>query len=365
MTTVDRYLIRTFLGSYIILLLVGIALYVFSDVIVNLDEYTGEPNATALSALLKIADYHGYKLPLYFYQLGGVMMAVAASFTCAMLLRNNELTPLVAAGVPLQRLAVPILLCAVGLAAVWVVNSEVVMPALATQIAREYGDYHAANHQVRVLCVRDDRHAILKAQELHAQQGVLKGVYIIEPDAQGRPTGLIRADSAYYNDARHTWELERGSRLVLEAQPERPELGQPTRWEALDEYPFRLTPAQIQLRQSSQWAELMSFRQMNRLLETQNLPNLPAIARTRDVRFYQPLLMWIMILLAIPFFLTREPANVLVAGGKALLLAGGCFAFTFLAQSTSTESALARLAPAVPVFIFGPIAILHLANAKT
>ena len=143
------------------------------------------------------------------------------------------------------------------------------------------------------------------------------------------------------------------------------ELGQSIQWEPLSEYAYGLSPEQILLRQSSQWAELMSIRQMNALLQTRNLPNLPAIAKARDIRFTQPLLMWILMLLAMPFFLTREPGNVLVAGGKALLLTGLCFGFMFMAHSLSGDATTARVATALPVLVFGPVAVLHFANVKT
>lgn len=364
MTTIDRHVVKTFLSSYIMLLLVGIGLYVFLTVLFNLDEFTEEPGLTAVGVLLKIADYHGYKLPLYFHQLGGVTMAFAAAFTLAMMLRNNELTPLVAAGVPLQRLSVPILLCSIGLMAAWLVNSEVILPACATKIARHYDDL-TDQRSVSVRCVRDDHNAILSASELHSRPGWLRGVYVIEPDAQGVPATLIMADEAVYQPERHTWELRRGTRLVMGAAFDDRELGSGLRREPLDEYPFTLSPPEIQLRQSAQWAELMSIRQMNTLLQSRNLPNLPAVARARDIRFTQPLLIWILMVLAMPYFLTREPANVLVAGGKALLLCGVCFGFTFLAHQTSSEVRWSQLATALPVLVFGPVAVLHMANAKT
>lgn len=363
MTTIDRYIARTFLSSYVILLLVGIGLYVFSDIVVNLDEYT-EQGLSPMSAIQKMADYHGYRLPLYFQQLGGVMMAVAAGFTFALLLRNNELTPLVASGVPLQRLLVPVMLCSLGLVALWLVNSEVLIPRFATQIARRLGDLDDVGSRA-VRCVRDDRNAVLLADELHAKQGFLKGVYIIEPDAERRPQRLIRADVARYDAERRTWMLERGTRLAMSGAFESGELGGPIRWEPIGEYKFSLGPDQILLRQSSQWSDLMSIRQMNRLLQARNLPNLPAVARSRDVRFMQPLIIWILILLATPFFLTRQPQNVLAAGGKSLLLTGACFGFTFLAHSLPTDAEYARLAAALPVLAFGPVAVLYAANLKT
>ena len=68
MSTIDRYLARTFVGSYALLLLVGIGLYVFSDVLVNLDEFTKDRTLSAGAVLLKMLDYYGYNVPLYYQQ---------------------------------------------------------------------------------------------------------------------------------------------------------------------------------------------------------------------------------------------------------------------------------------------------------
>lgn len=364
MLTVDRHITATFLSSYVLLLVLGIGLYIFGDLLFNLDEFTENRALSAAAVLRNMVDYYGCNLPLYYQQLGGVTLAIAAAFTFAIMLRNNELTALVAAGVPLQRLAVPVLVAAAGLVAAWMANSELVVPRLAPRIAREHDDL-ADTRTIEVHCVRDDRNAILSAAELYAQRGLLRGVYIIVPDEQRRPAQLIRADAATYDARRRTWVLERGARLTMGPAFADEGLGAAIAWEPVGEYPFGLAPAQILLRQSSQWAELMSIRQMNLLRESQNLPNLPAVARSQHIRFTQPLLAFILLLLAVPFFLTREPANVLVAGSKAVLLAGGCFAFTFVAHSIPTEAHTALLTAALPVLVFGPVAVLHIANVRT
>jgi len=364
MLTVDRYVASTFLGSYAILLLVSIGLYVFSDILVNLDEFTEDRTLPAMQVLAHMAEYYGFKVPLYYHQLGAVLLTVAAGFTFAMMMKNNELTPLVAAGVPLQRLAVPVFVCSVVLVGLWLANGELLLPRWADRIVRTPDDL-GLPRQVPVHCVRDDRNAILIASELHTRAGLLRGVYIIEPDDHGAPHHLIRADAASYDAQRRTWLLDRGARQLMGAAFDPQELGHAIQWQPLGEYPFGLSPEQILLRQSSQWAELMSFRQMNALLASRNLPNLPSVAKARDIRFTQPLLAWIMMFLALPFFLTREPGNVLVAGGKALLLTGLCFILAFMAHSVSGDVYTARLATAVPVLVFGPLAVLHFANVKT
>lgn len=364
MTTIDRYIVKTYLSSYFILLLIFTSLFIFGDVLFNLDEFFENRALSVSEVMMNMVDYYGYNLPRYYHQLGGIAMAIAAGFTFAVMLKNNELTPLVAAGVPLQRLAAPVLVCAVVLTSLWMANSELVIPPLAHKIARHHDDL-ADTRQAAVHCVRDENNAILSAGEIHPSQGWLKDVSIIEPDENRAPRYLIRADAARYDAQRQTWVLDRGARQVMGGAFGSDELGRAIVWEPLDEYPFSLSPEQILLRQSSQWAELMSIRQMNRLLQTRNLPNLLSIARARDIRFTQPLLAWTLVMLAIPFFLTREPGNVLVAGGKALLLCGACFGFTFLSHSIEVGAVSARLATALPVLVFGPVAVLHLANVKT
>jgi hypothetical protein len=238
------------------------------------------------------------------------------------------------------------------------------LPRLADKIARHHDDLSGTRVSA-VDCVRDDRNAILSASELRAQPGWLKNVYVVEPPSPTTPGSLINADAAYYDPQRHTWRLERGARLLLGGVFAGGELGAPLQRQPLAEYAFTLTPEQILLRQSAQWAGLMSIRQMNALLQGGRLPNKPAVAKSRDIRFVQPLLSWILMILVVPFFLTREPANVLVAGGKALLLGGLCFGFTFVAHSIPVEASYMRLATALPVLIFGPIAVLHMASVRT
>jgi lipopolysaccharide export LptBFGC system permease protein LptF len=362
MRTIDRYIASTFASSYLIVLLVFVGLYIFADLVANLDEFTGDRSLGAGQMLLNIADYYGHNLPLYYQQLGGIAIALAASFTFAMMMKNNELIAIAASGVPLRRLAAPVLGCSVVLVVAWMANGELLVPRFAQKIARERGEVGRAG-TAEIKCVRDDNNAILVARELDARDGRLHNLYIVEPVGEDGRRHVIAADAARYDRRRGVWRLDRGRIQVLEADRESG-LGTTMRWAPLAEYRFTLSPQEIRLRQSSQWAELTNVAQMNELLHTQHLPNLPAVEKARDVRFTQPLMAWIFTLLAVPFFLTREPGDVVVAGGKALLLSGLCFVFTFLMHNMSAGD-YTNLAIWAPVLLFGPIGVVHLANAKT
>ena len=364
MTTIDRYVARTFLSGYLILMLVGIGLYTLTDLLVNIDEFTEDDSLSVAQVLWFMGDYYLSNLPLYYSQLGGPLMAIAAAFTLGMMLRNNELTVLAAAGMPLQRLAVPILACSVVLAGVWMANRELLLPKLAHKISR--GHEEAVAQSTRgVYCARDNNNAILTAVGFHPREGRLESVYIIEPDADGRPRHLIKADFAIYDPQLESWMLERGVRIKMHEPLGIRELGPSIRPDYIDEFPYTLTPEELVLRRDSQWADLLSLRQLNALLKSRNLANRPAVVMSLHTRLTQPLLQWILLLLAIPFFLTREPSNVMAAGGKALLLGGVFFLVTFVAQGVVKEEAYAALIAWIPILAFGPLAVLLLANART
>jgi len=364
MTVIDRYIVRTFVVGYLILVGVGVGMYVLIDLLINLDDFLEDRTLTGLQVLGLMFDFYGHNLPLYYAQLGGPMMAVAAAFTLGRMLKNNELTALVAAGMPLQRLVVPLLLSSFGLTALWMANRECVMPAFAAQIARRHEDASGAR-PLGVYCARDEHRAILTALQVFPREGLLRRVFIFEPPVEGKPTHLLEADEARWDAARRTWRLERGRRILMGEATDGPGVGQAIRYEPVDEYAFGLGPEELALRRGSQWADLLSLRQLNQLMRSHSLPNLATIDMARHIRLTHPLLQWLLLLLAVPFFLTCQPANVLAAGGRALLLTGSFYLILFVAHSAVQEGTKAAIIAWIPLLIFGPIAAVQLSNIRT
>jgi len=364
MSIIDRYVARTFLSGYVILMLVGIGLYLLTDLLVNIDEFTEDDTLPPFQVLRLMADYYLCNLPLYYSQLGGPLMAIAAAFTLGTMLRNNELTALVGAGMPLQRLTVPLMACSVLLVAVWMANRELLLPELAHKIARKHDDV-ISQRTSGVHCARDNNNAILTAVSFVPSESRLEKVFIVEPDTEGQPRHLIEADYATYNYERRVWELERGTRVTMYDPLATRGLDASVEPQYVDEYPFTLTPEELVLRRNSQWADLLSLRELNALLQSRNLANRPSIDMSRHVRLTQPLLQWVLLLLALPFFLVRAPTNVMAAGGRALLLSGAFFLVAFVAHGVVKEEAHAALIAWIPILVFGPLAVVQLANVKT
>src|SRR4029077_2687117 len=119
-------LIRSFVKSYAICLISLLTLYVVVDLFTNLDDYTD--NHQSLRAVLEhIGLYYGYQVTKIFNSLSEVIVLLAATFTVALIQRNNELLPLLSAGVPTRRVVCPILAGACFMLALSAANQELVI----------------------------------------------------------------------------------------------------------------------------------------------------------------------------------------------------------------------------------------------
>lgn len=361
--TIDRYIIKVFFNGFIILTAVGIGMYVLGDLLFNGDEFTGDGEIPTLQVLTSIIDYYFFNLPLYFSQLAPPMMAISASFTLGLLMRNNETTALVASGMPLQRLVIPIALCAAILLPTIVFNREIIIPRIAGKVARQRNDATGVRTQA-ARCIRDESGAVLTARKLDAKDGRIEGVYVIEPAAADGSISVVQADEANWDDGLAEWLLTRGVRKTFTA----PSNGGNSRIETapVELLPMKLSPSEMTLRKSSEWSDLLSTRQLRRLARGRAVPNRSTIKQTLFLRFSEPLNHLILLALAVPAFLSRERKNVITAGGTAVLWTGLFYACSFVARELiGGDIQSAQIAAGLPIVIFGPLALVLLLNVKT
>src|SRR4051812_23358047 len=118
MKIIDRYVLVAFIKNYLITVMVLIGLYVALDMVFQFDELSENVGGTSgFSAFLTVAsaigDYYFWQCFLIFAHLAGIIPLVAASFTLFRLTRNNELTAIMAAGIPMLRVCMPIVVASV------------------------------------------------------------------------------------------------------------------------------------------------------------------------------------------------------------------------------------------------------------
>ena len=180
MKILDRYILIAFLKNYLISLMVLIGLYVVLDMVFNFDELAeyrdhleaGGGVAGVLELLRVIGDYYFYQCFRIFTHLSGIIPIVAAAFTLIRFTRFNELTAQLAAGVPLLRTAMPIVVAAMILNGLLIVDQEFIIPRIIPKLTRSHDKLHVSGGRTfPIHAMQDDANGLLNAGRFHWATG--------------------------------------------------------------------------------------------------------------------------------------------------------------------------------------------------
>ncbi len=99
MGTIDRYVLRLYVKVLVICFLSLTGLFIIIDAFNNLDELLalGEKQGSLVAVL---GEYYGARALAFFDRTSALMALVAATFAVTSMQRTNELSALLAAGIP-------------------------------------------------------------------------------------------------------------------------------------------------------------------------------------------------------------------------------------------------------------------------
>jgi lipopolysaccharide export system permease protein len=381
MRILDRYILGMFLKNYLISFMVLVGLYVVLDMVFNFDDLVVVHGQTAagsvvstLALVRNLASFYMHQVFLFFVHLSGIIPVVAAAFTLVRLSRFNELTAILAAGVPLLRVALPIILAAVALNVLVIIDQEVIIPSISHQLIRRHSDLASEGGSAYpISALQDENRAILNAG-LYLPPDGRRPARIEELDVTFRDERFdavshLTARTATWDPHNQRWNLAHGQIVHGLQQGQRISDPQPV---AI--YQSNITPHEIALYRRGSTVQLLSTAQINELLEREQLYGRINLLRMKHARFTQPLANVMLLLLAIPAVLTREPSRLKVAAAQCLLLVGLAMGSMFVAHQIAgtpptTSPALREAWPALmawmPILIFGPIAVWLLDRIRT
>lgn len=383
MKILDRYVLSTFLKNYLISMMVLIGLYVVLDMVFNFDELaevqSKQSAAGPLSIfnLLKsIADYYFFQSFKIFVHLSGIIPIVAAAFTLIRFSRFNELTASLAAGVPLLRTAMPIIIAGIILNVLLMVDQELVIPGMIPKLTRKHDEIQQAGARafpIKAMQAESEdadgrrTFGLLNAARYHPPydraQAWMEQVDIVEIDENFMPLSHIIADRADWDPFTREWKLKSGRRITG-LKPQEMTTGETP----CPFYRSSITPDEVALYQSGEYVELLPMSRIKMLLERPKSYGTIALQRVKHSRFIQPLLNVVLLLLAVPCLLSREPGKVKQGIFTCVLVSGACLATIFityqLAGTPPGGAAWADRWPAImswaPLLIFGPVAVILL-----
>lgn len=369
MKLIDRYIIKSFVINYLLALCVMIGMYILLDIIVNFDLFTrglAYKNASALTTFLglmhEIISYYLYRSLVIFQMVSGVIPVIAAGFTMVRMTRNRELTALLASGVSLYRVAVPIIVCAVFFALLVVVDQEVLMPHCVDKLLRKHGQLTASILRDRaVYFLPESDHSLILASRYDPKTKTLWNVRIIERSPGGSPIGRIMAKKAVWKShigegpVHGAWLMSDVVDINDRNAANPGETPIPVRHEL---YYTPLNPGQLNLIFQKKAVDYLSTSQISKLMLYSPPATRIALAKIMYTRFSQIIMNIIMLLLGIPFLLTREPNKLVSNMFWCSLISGVCFITTFVFFQLAGSGLSPLVGAAMPVIIFGPIAVI-------
>lgn len=398
MPTLHRYIARLYLTNILILMVVLFGFIVTVDVFINLGRFTRAAAATAQAAeqggllhqilltAVGVVRLWAPRLLQLFSYLNGVILVVAAGFTCAQLVRHRELVAVLASGVSLHRIARPFLLVALGMTAVQALDQELLVPKVAPLLARDAGDsFKDEVDPFRLRMTPDAEGRLFHAARFENETGALVGPVIWERSAAPGPGGeageaparevtrVITADRATWDG--RGWALENGRAWppAAFASPTRgrdagADAGSPAlRSEPLERIDSQLDPMTIRVRALSAYGESLSLTQLGQVAASGALPE-PARERVDRLRWGR-VAGWlgnlVTLFAVLPLFLLRNPASMVSASLKAVPLVAAGLAASAAGAGVALPGLPIWLGAFVPCLLLVPVAIALFTGMRT
>jgi lipopolysaccharide export LptBFGC system permease protein LptF len=380
MNLLDRYIARQYLQNILALFVLLFAIIIVIDFSLNFDEYIRTADnmhkaahtsqsglANGMTALYLVFDLWWPRLFLLYNFLLGLILVGAMGFTCAQMNRHREFVAILAGGISLHRVAHPILIVAVALTALAAVNRELIIPQLAPLLTREKGEAgtRAMGYTRQPLCA-DSRGRLFYAGKVDLDTGSIDGLWVWERDAQGLMTRRITADHAVWQDGR--WLLTNG---IAESRQASDQTTTTRKLDPIATFETDLDPTSLRLRRFEGYSNNLSTKQLTELIgnyDSQPQPPVSRVDRLERIRFGRiaTLLSSVLILLlCLPFYLRREPGNLLLQSIMCAPVTLTSFVAAFVGASAAIPGLPPQISVFVPVMILIPLAIAAVTSIRT
>ena len=345
----DIYLLRRFLANFGMLMLAFVALFEIFTFFELLDDI-----ARHRVPFLIVVNYFRYLTPYLLYQLGPLGALVAVLVTLGVMSKNNEIVACKASGISLYRLALPLLLAGLSLAATMIILDDTYLPyanqrqdALRNQIKGKPAQTYTRPQR----WIFGEKGKIFNYDLFEPDKNLFAGLTVVELEpGTFHVKRRIFASRATWSDAQSTWLLESGwVRDFEDGHVQKYEKFTATALPELSEPPSYFNREVLQAFQ-------LSFRQLGRYI--QDLRNAGFDVSTLTVQWYVkiafPLIAPVSMLLAIPYAFRVGSRGAI--GGVAVGLALG-IAYWSLARLLQAMGGVGQMPP--PFAAFAPDLIFY------
>jgi len=366
MTILDRYILRSFLFNFVGWNLCFVGIFVIFDMFTNFDSLLQAGKAAGNVPKVLFLYYFFKSIPIVLL-LGSILSLTAAMVTLAMLMRNNELVPIQAAGITTLRIVRPLIFAVFCTTALFCVMREVVLPNVQDRITMEASDI-AKNEGILLNVVLDNETGvdILGDRVFRSDRRISEPEFVFPRSVTRLPLRLT-GRLAYHSPA--TKSRPAGYLLIgvreghILQSPSimwegKPILMTPADTDFLEEdqcfvvtnVPFESLASRDAWRYASLWTLISAAR--NKSLDVGT-----SMHATIHSRLTQPVLDMTLLFLGLPVLLIRGGRNVFKAIGLCSLILFGFLLVCYASQFAGANSGMPVLGAWLPMMIFVPLAV--------
>jgi lipopolysaccharide export system permease protein len=346
---VDRYMIRTFVRAFLVCFFSLVSLYIVIDASCNMDEFC-ERASTFPSLLAVMGEFYGYRLSLLFDRMASMVTSLSVCFTLTWMKRNNELTPLFAAGVSTSRLVAPLLACGVVVIALTAANQELIMPRIAGELQLGQGD---DDRELTRTLGKFDRNGILMDGVLcvRAEQSIRPANVTLPPQMTGQLLVLAAREAKYIPPES---DDQTGGWILHGVVPDPGQIDSILEPLGHGTYFFHSSITFEEMARPRRWVDFQNSVSLVQDLQDPSNPSHTIIALRLHARLTRPLASMIMILLGLPFVVGTIERRMFSLMGVSLFIALSFRAFAIACERFCEWEYLSPvLAAWLPSVVFG------------
>lgn len=375
MKTFDRYVLRSFLKTYFLWFFCFIGLYVVFDLFTHADNFARAGSGLKGTLMVIGRHYMVQSIP-FFDKISPLLCLTSAIVTIAMMMRNNELVPVLAAGVSSLRVVRPIIFAVFLLTIGTTVSREVLLPQFLGDLQADPSKYTeddgteinaAVDYQSRIRIqgkkayfvdsrISSPNFKLSKALSVYGKELTAENAFYLPKDAT-HPAGYLM------KNVQQPQELLSSPTLTFEERPivitpQDADWLEPTDCFVISGVPFNYLAANEMWRSyASTWDYISAMRGQSLYLGR----DIETMVHTRIV---QPFLDMTLLFLGLPIILKKGDRNVFKALGIVALIVILFLFVQFSAIFFGRNSDMPILGAWFPLFLFVPIAVKLYMNVE-
>ena len=369
MFIIDRYLLRFFIRVLVFSFLSMTGLFIMVDTAGNLDEFLAYGKQTG-STVQVLVDYYGPRVLQFFDRTSAVLSLIAAMFTVGWLQRTNELTAILAGGIPKSRVIRPLVAGALVVSLLAVANRELLIPKLRDRLIYNAQNMMGETARPMTPAYDNETEVFFDGRAAMGKERRIDDVKLELPPSLSAFATKLTAKRAYHKPA----QGDRPAGFLLE-EVDKPADFAKRPSARIGDRTIIFTPADSeglepnqvfvasnlefeQLAAGPAWQDLASTKDLIIGLRRASL-DYGAGTRVRvHARLLQPVLDMTLLLLGLPLAFGRDNRNLFLAIGTSLLLVCLFYVVTLSCHGLGSIYLIRpSLAAWLPILVFAPAAV--------